>query len=241
MILIDRRIFEYTAMYYDFNQGYEIPENITICIPEDYERTIKKCAVDFFGSDSEVPDTETDGMLLASNKGEYFIGLNIDTASLPEGIEILPEQVNTLFHELSHIHTLPETDLFELKEYDAKTPGAKGIDGFMYWRELTATLMGMRTFINTCGIIEELESEDKQFATCMEKIEKQKQEGIETMVSGLLLSDINIFPRLKKSLLENTYTALKDLVDETCRHKDYNTLGFEEYDKLGRILERLKE
>lgn len=240
MISIDRRLFSYVAMYYDFNFDYKIPENITICIPEDYKGVISQCATDYFGNDSEVPDMDTDGMMMVSNKGEYFVAVDIQEESLPEGVELLPEHVNTLFHELSHIHTLPETDLFELKEYDNRIPGARGMDGYMFWREFTATYMGMHTFFNTCGEIKELESEEDLFQTCMKKLKRKTPENLDVLISLLLMSEANIFPRLKRNLTEYSYNALKDLVDETCRYRKHSTLNCKTYDQIGRILAKLE-
>jgi hypothetical protein len=231
---------EYVKIYYDFNKQYNIPDNINIYIleKEEFFKKISNKITEVFRLKDPNIDKYINGLVIVDTKNKYKYTYNVYL--LREEVKIYPYLVSVLFHELSHIHTLPKIEIYDLKKYDENNKFSE--KGYFFWKEFIANYIGDKTFFYTYGDIGYIQDKEKLinlFNSCFYK--DKLIENIDELISFILLSEHNIESDINDSLTYDKYnTFLKLLEICNCLIKKIENVTIEDFHIIGQLINYLE-
>lgn len=133
--------------YYELNNDIERPNiNLFFLAGSEFDSKVKK---DFRAQTHCKADTQDIiGNLIFDKKFKKNKVANVyirrDDQEFDEGHYAL-----VMFHELSHIHTMPLSSEDAVIKYNNKKGKGYTLDGYYFWREFIATYLSYKTFLKT--------------------------------------------------------------------------------------------
>lgn len=243
---IPEDIIEYFDLYYKYNTQLTIPENINIYLLEEnkFISAIQEKSSEIFGKYSPELSDNINGLVMIDSKNKYRNTYNIFLLNDKE--EIYPYIVSVLFHELSHVHTLPDLNIVQLKSKDED--GNSYIIGYNFWREFIANYIGNKTFIKTCGCIDYIDNKPKLLEllskTIQEMTTTKELSNIDEIIPYILLYKEDLSDDILEKIGKEKTIILMNIVD-ICKNilmnENIKDLPIEYYNQLGKSLKILKD
>lgn len=224
---IDKKILKYLDCYYEQN-NFEIPDNLNVYVykEKDFYSAIKNKSLEVFGYIQDIAEKKLIGFFIYNIKNnEYNIYI------LQEEKNINQEEIITLFHELTHIHTIPILpDKCNKNMYY----------GYDFWKEFIANYLAFYTMdtINTIDYIEN-ENKVKEQSEFLIKsmIKKNSLAALEELIPLLLLTSYNIkeflYSKYTPELINEIY-SLKNLCYKTINRENYREINNINLEKIGK-------
>lgn len=245
MVKVQEELKEYFYEYYSYNKQFDIPKNINVMLLEedDFYNAVKNKSREVFGIKHPDLSDSLNGLIIVDSKNKYRNTYNIYILKKYE--EVYPYIVNILFHELSHAHTLPDIEIIDLKNFDEENNGHSLI-GYNFWREFIANYLGNKTFINTCGCINYIDSKSSLIKLTIDKINelKEKESSIDELISFIVLTENDILKDVEFLISKKDFESFKKIInlcENLIKDNDENyKISIEDYDKLGSLICNIK-
>lgn len=194
--------------YYQINKNIEKPNiNLFFLVGHDFDSKVKK---DFRKQTNCKTDTE-------DIIGNLILDKNFKKNKIAN-IYIRKDDVEfdnkhyalVMFHELSHIHTLPLSSEDDVFKYNNKKGKKHTIDGYYFWREFIATYLSYKTLLKT-DLIDLEELYEKKVQDWKEDFDYYSDDFF--ALSILLNKQLDDEEEKFKKYLINTINELEDYRD----------------------------